>query len=393
MVRFCTHVSAAMLLLFLLNGCSNSDGEKNSPGKTAAPPPPEVERVAAVRKTVALQQVVPGRLQAVRSAEVRARVEGVVEKILFREGSDIKSGALLYQLDDRTLASQERSAQAALERAIAARQLSKQTVERYKQLVGKEAVSRQEYDQAEAQYKKEAAEVSAAEAALQRARIDREYAHITAPIEGRVGRSLVTEGALVGQKEPTHLTTIEQLDPIRVNFTQSGPDWFRLQQALRSGSAKALEPVAIRLLLEGEQSYPHAGQLNFTDMAIDPQTGAVALRAEFPNPERMLLPGQFVRVQLALASSEGITVPQKAVQTTAQGQTVLMVDEQNKVIPRPVQTGGFSGQDWLISEGLQEGERVIVSGIQKARPGSIVTAKDLPAPSPTAASTPPAANR
>ncbi len=375
----------AVAILFLLSGSGNSDTNKNSEGKTNAPPAPEVEMVAAVRKTVALQQQVPGRLQAIRSAEIRARVAGIVAQLQFAEGSDVKAGTPLYRLDDRTLLSQERSAQAALEKAIAERQLSKQTVERYKQLVGKEAVSRQEYDQAEAQYKKAAAEVSSAEALLQRARIDREYAHITAPIDGRVGRSLVTEGALVGQNEPTHLTTIEQLDPIRVNFTQSGPDWFRLQRALREGGAKALESVAIHLILDDDRPYPHAGTLNFTDMAIDPQTGAVALRAEFPNPERILLPGQFVRVQWALASSEGVTVPQRAVQTAAQGQIVLMLDEQNKVITRAIQTGGFSGQDWIINQGVKEGEKVIVSGIQKARPGTLVTPKDLTPESPSTA--------
>ncbi|MBF0097359.1 MAG: efflux RND transporter periplasmic adaptor subunit [Magnetococcales bacterium] len=386
-------LTAACGALVLLLGCSNGDSQKTGDSKSAAPPPPEVERVAAVRKTLALQQQVPGRLQAVRSAEIRARVAGVVAKQVFVEGSDVSSGAILYHLDDRTLASQVRTAQAAVEKSNAERQISRQTVERYKRLVGKEAVSRQEYDQAEAQLKKANAEVSAAEATLQRARIDLEYAHITAPIDGRVGRSLVTEGALVGHNEPTHMTTIEQLDPIRVNFSQSGPDWFRLQRAIREGGATPLEAVAVRLLLDDERLYPHSGKLNFTDMAVDPQTGAVALRAEFPNPERTLLPGQFVRVQLALASSDGITVPQKAVQTSAQGQIVLMLDENSKVVARPVQTGGFSGQDWIINDGLKEGDRVIISGIQKARPGTVATAKDLPAPAATDSAASPAANR
>ncbi|MEO5363789.1 MAG: efflux RND transporter periplasmic adaptor subunit [Magnetococcus sp. DMHC-8] len=348
------------------------------PAAKAAPPPPEVERVAAVRKTIALQQQVPGRLQAVRTADIRARVEGIVEQQVFTEGTEVKAGAVLYRLEARTLAAQVKSAQAALDSATAERLLARQLVERAKTLVHTKAVSQQDFDQADARHKKAVAEVMTAEAALSRARINLEYATITTPIDGRVGRSRVTEGALVGQKESTHLTTVEQLDPIRVHFTQSSPEWFRLQRTIRQGGAQPITPVTVQLLLDDDVRYPLTGQLHFTDMAVDPQTGAVALRAEFPNPDKVLLPGQFVRVQLAMANIDGITVPQRAVQTSPQGQVVLMVDEQNKVVPRPVQSGGFSGQEWIITTGLQEGEKVIVNGLQKARPGTVVTPRDVP---------------
>ncbi|MBF0191973.1 MAG: efflux RND transporter periplasmic adaptor subunit [Magnetococcales bacterium] len=370
------------LVLVLTGGCERGEapaGAAKAP-EAKAPPPMEVERVAAVRKTLSLRQEVPGRLQAVRTAEIRARVEGIVEQRLFSEGSEVSVGAPLYRLDARALEARVKSARAALDKAAAERLLAKQTAERLKGLVESDAVSRQEYDQAEAQLKKSGAETLAAEAELTRARIDLEYASIAAPIAGRVGRTRVTEGALVGKGEATHLTTVEQLDPIWVNFTQSGPDLFRMRRAIRQGGAKPIEEVEVQLILEDDVEYTLPGKLQFTDMAVDPQTGSVALRAEFPNPDRILLPGQFVRVRLAMVTSEGIAIPQRTVQTSPQGQIVLMVDENNKVVPRPIKTGGFSGQDWIVLEGLKEGEKVIGNGAQKVRPGAVVTPKDAETP-------------
>ncbi|MBF0161857.1 MAG: efflux RND transporter periplasmic adaptor subunit [Magnetococcales bacterium] len=366
---------SVVALLALLAACEAAP--PTAPAKAA--PAVEVELVAAIRKTIPLQQEMPGRLQAVRTAEVRAQVEGIVEQILFTEGTEVQAGALLYRLDARALESHVRSAQALLDRSTAERHLAQQTLDRIKTLASTRVASRQERDQAEAQLKKTTAEVAGAEAALRRAQIDLEHAHITAPIGGRIGRTRVTEGALVGQKEATHLTTIEQIDPIRVNFTQSGPEFFRMRQAIRQGNARPVEQVQLQLRLEENSAYPFPGTLLFTDLAVEPQTGSVALRAEFPNADKILLPGQFVRVTMTLATSEGITVPQRAVQASPQGQSVLMVDPQNKVFSRAVKTGGFSGQDWIILEGLQPGEKVIVNGVQKARPGSPVTPKVLEA--------------
>ncbi|MEO5347558.1 MAG: efflux RND transporter periplasmic adaptor subunit [Magnetococcus sp. YQC-9] len=375
---------ASPLLLSSLAGCERKEGVVDGAAKAApaAPPPMEVERVAAVKKVISLRQEVPGRLQAIRSAEIRARVEGIVERQLFTEGSEIEAGTPLYRLDGRTLEARVKLAQANLERAMAERNLAGKTLSRYKSLVEQDTVSRREYDQADAQFKKSSADIQASEAELTRARLDLEFANITTPISGRVGRSLVTEGALVGQKEPTHLTTVEQLDPIRVNFTESGSEFFRMRRAIRQGEARLVEDVDVRLILEDDQEYALPGKLQFTDMAVDPQTGAVALRAEFSNPERVLLPGQFVRVRLAMATREGIVIPQRAVQYAPQGQIVMMVDEANKVVPRPIQTGGFSGQEWIVTEGLKEGEKVIVEGVQKLRPGTIVSPKDVASPKP-----------
>jgi membrane fusion protein (multidrug efflux system) len=309
----------------------------------------------------------------VRSAQVRARVEGVVEKRLFTEGSDIKAGASLFQLDARTYSASAASAEADL-------LVAKNTVERYRPLLEMKAVSRQEFDLAEAKQKQ-------AEAALAKAKLDLENSTVPAPISGRIGRALVTEGALVGKGEATQLATIEQLDPIYANFTQSNADLLRLQQAIKAGRLKRAEGAKVELLLEDGSVYGQPGKLQFTDLAVDPNTGSVQLRAEFPNPKRELLPGTFVRIRFPEAIMDSaIRVPQRAVMMSPQGQSVMLVDAEGKVAPRPVKVGAMSGSDWIVAEGLKGGEQVIVNGLQKARPGSVV--KPVPlgvaAPAPAA---------
>jgi membrane fusion protein (multidrug efflux system) len=322
-------------------------------------PPPEVDVITVASASATVTQDLPGRLQAVRSAQVRARVEGVVEKRLFSEGTDIAAGTTLFQIDPRTYA----AAAAAAEADLAA---AKASFDRYKPLLEIKAVSQQEYDQAQARYKQ-------AEAALAKAKLDLENATPATPISGRVGRALVTEGALVGKGEATHLVTVEQLDPIRVEFTQSYSDLLRLQQAVKSGKRKKAESAQVELVLEDGSIYPEKGRLQFADLAVDPNTGAVALRAEFANPRRELLPGTFVRVRLPQALIDNaIRVPQRAVIGGAQGQSVMVVDAEGKVAPRPIKTSDMAGADFVVSEGLKGGEQVIVNGLQKARPGSVV---------------------
>lgn len=353
-----------LLLLALLAACG--DGEKKGPqgaGPGAGMPPPEVDVITVAAGSATITQDLPGRLQAVRSAQVRARVEGVVEKRLFVEGTDIVAGAPLFRIDPRTY----QAAAAAAEADLAA---AKATFDRYKPLLEIKAVSQQEYDLAEARYKQ-------AEAALAKAKLDLENAAPLSPIAGRVGRALVTEGALVGKGEATHLVTVEQLDPIRVEFTQTYSDLLRLQQAVKSGKQKKADAAQVQLMLEDGTVYPEKGRLQFADLAVDPNTGAVVLRAEFPNPRRELLPGTFVRVRFPQAQVDNaLRVPQRAVMGGAQGQSVLVVDAEGKVSPRPVRTGAMAGTDFVISDGLKEGEQVIVNGLQKARPGSVV--KPLP---------------
>jgi len=349
-----------LLLLALLAACGDG-GKKGPPGGApgAGMPPPEVDVITIAAGSATITQDLPGRLQAVRSAQVRARVEGVVEQRLFAEGTDIAAGTPLFRIDARSYQAQAASAAADLAAAQA-------VLARYKPLLDIKAVSQQEFDAAEARVKQ-------AEAASAKARLDLENALPPAPISGRVGRALVTEGALVGKGEATHLVTIEQLDPIRVEFSQSYSDLLRLQQAVKSGKQKKAEAAKVELVLEDGSLYPEKGRLQFTDLAVDPNSGAVLLRAEFPNPRRELLPGTFVRVRFPQAQLDSaIRVPQRAVQGGAQGQFVMTVDAEGKVAPRPIKTGSMAGADFIVDDGLKGGEKIIVNGLQKARPGAVV---------------------
>jgi membrane fusion protein (multidrug efflux system) len=351
---------SALILLTLLAACG--DGGKKAPAATgagAAMPPAEVDVITVAAGSATITQDLPGRLQAVRSAQVRARVEGVVEKRLFVEGSDVAAGTPLFRIDARTFQAQAASAEADVAAARA-------VFDRYKPLLDIKAVSQQEFDAAQARVKQ-------AEAALAKARLDMENAVPSAPISGRIGRALVTEGALVGKGEATHLATIEQLDPIRVEFTQSYSDMLRLQQAVKAGKQQRADAAQVELLLEDGSLYPAKGRLQFTDLAVDPSSGAVILRAEFPNPQRELLPGTFVRVRFPQAQLENaIRVPQRAVLGGAVGQSVMTVDAENKAVPLPIKTGAMAGGDFIVTEGLKGGEQVIVNGLQKVKPGATV---------------------
>ena len=387
-------VALPLLMLMLLAGCK-PNAEK-APGSSMAGggmPPPEVEVITVATRSVPSTVEIPGRMQAVRTAQVRARVEGVVEKRLFTEGSEVKAGSPLFRIDPRTLQANLASADAAVARAQADAAMAALTVERLRNLLPAKAVSQQEYDLAEAKRKLAEADVASAIATRSRARIDLENSTVPAPISGRIGRALVTEGALVGKGEATPLATIEQLDPIWVDFSQSSADFLRLRDGQKQAAG-----LPVRLVLENGRDYPMTGKLLFQDMAIDPATGSVGLRAEFPNPQRALLPGQFVSVRLPVSQAvDQNTVPQRAVQASAQGQLVMIVSPDGKLAPQPVKTAGLAGNDWVITEGLKGGEQVVVNGLQKARPGMPVKAvpvggaKSSPAPTPAPAPTPVAA--
>lgn len=346
------------------------------PNRPAARPggmaPAEVEVVTVGPKTVAQTVEVPGRMTAVRVAQVRARVEGILEKREYTEGSEVKAGQVLFRIDQRPLAANAESAKAALARARATALIAAQNLERMQALKDTKAIARQEYDQAVAAKAQGDADVAAAQAALTQAEINLSYTTVTAPISGRIGRALVTEGALVGKGEATHLATIEQYDPIWVDFSQSSAEFIQLRETMKSGRTKASR-APVKLVLETGREYAQPGKLLFNDLAVDPATGSVGQRAEFANPGRELLPGQFVTVRLPVAQAENvIAVPQKAVMTSAQGQMVMLVSPEGTVVPQPVKTGGLAGEDWLIAEGLKGGEQVIVNGLQKARPGAPV---------------------
>jgi len=370
-----------MLMTVSLAGCGG--GEKQaagSGGPGAGMPPPEVEVITAGVGSATITQDLPGRLQAYRTAQVRARVEGVIEKRFFQEGSEVKAGTSLFQIDAR-------SYKAAAESARADLAIANQTVARYKPLLEIKAVSQQEFDLANAKAKQaEAASILAAQAL--------EYASVPAAISGRIGRAMVTEGAFVGKGDATLLATIEQIDPIYANFTQSGANLLRLKQAVKSGNLKRADTIKAQLVLEDGSIYSKAGKIFFTDMAVDPGTGAVSMRATFPNPNRELLPGMFVRVRFPEAvASNVIRIPQRAVQAGPQGQFVMAVGAENKVAPIPIKTGSMAGNDFIISEGLKGGEQIIVNGLQKARPGSVVSPVPLPETGKSAVANPATTNK
>ncbi|WP_157219301.1 efflux RND transporter periplasmic adaptor subunit [Flavisphingomonas formosensis] len=341
-----------------------------------APPPPEVNVVTIQPQAIANVVELPGRVQAVRTAEVRARVDGIVERRLYEEGSDVRAGAPLFRIDPRPLAATYNAARAALARAQATATNAQQVVNRYTPLVSQQAVSKQEYDAAVATERQSQADVAQARAQVDSARLNLDYAAVTAPIAGRVGRAEVTEGALVSASQATLMTRIEQLDPIYVNFSQSNSELMDLRRDIASGriNIPSLDRVRVSLVLEDGSVYGLTGHLNFLDMSVDETTGSVSLRAEFPNPQRTLLPGQFVRARIqAGVAPGGVAVPQRSVMVTPQGASVMVVGKGNIAEARTVKLGGLQGGQWVILDGLKPGERVITDGVIKAKAGQPVT--------------------
>jgi membrane fusion protein (multidrug efflux system) len=359
-----TRTGLTLLAAGLLAACGPKPDGKPAMGNL--PPPPEVGVMTVATAPLELTTELAGRLQSVRSAQVRARVEGVVQKILFIEGSDVKAGAPLLIIDPRTY-------QAAAEAARAEASTAEQSLARNLSLLQVKAVSQQDVDAAQARQKQ-------AKAALAKAELDLENAAVQAPISGRIGHALVTEGALVGRGDSTPLALIEQLDPIYVNITQSESEQFALRQAIRRGEVSASQQLRVDLVQADGTLYPHSGKLTVTEKSVDPNTGTVFLRAEVPNPRHELMPGSYVRVRLAQARMDSaIAVPQRAVQMNTSGPYVLVVGDDEKVAPVSIQTGAMSGDQWVVKSGLKPGMRVVVDGLQKARPGSQVKPVSSPA--------------
>lgn len=344
----------------------------------AAPPPPEVGVVTATPAKVGVVSELPGRTEASRVAQVRARAAGIVQKRLFAEGSDVKAGQPLFRIDDAPYRAALASAQAALARAEANVLQTRAQAERYKPLAEANAVSQQEYIAAQAAWKQAEADVASAKAAVQTAQINLGYTSVTAPIAGRIGRALVTEGALVGQGEATQLALVQQVDPLYVNFTQSADEVLRLRADIASGryqSAGAPGSVAVSLVLDDGSVHPQRGRLLFSDLSVDPATGQISLRAEVPNPKGTLLPGLYVRVRLAQAElPAGIVLPQQAVQRGSAGDTVMVVGADGKAAARAVKLSQGPNRQWVVLEGLKAGEQVVVDGFQKIRPNAPVKA-------------------
>lgn len=372
---------AALAAVVVLGACSRGE-------PLPAPPAPEVAVIAARRESVPLTVELPGRTSAFRVAQVRARVDGIVRKRDFKEGSDVKAGERLYQIDPAPFRAALDSATAALEQARATSVSATALAERDKILVGGNAVSRQDYDNAVAAQRVAAANVAAAEAAVTTARINLGYTDVVAPIPGRAGISQVTEGAYVQAAAATLMTAVQQIDPIYVDLTQSSVEGLRLRRDVAAGRLKLNGPgeARVTLFLEDGSQYPATGTLQFTDITVDPSTGSVTVRAVFPNPRHVLLPGMYVRARIAEGTNEGaMLIPEVGVTHDASGQaTALVVGPDDTVAERAIQATRTLGASWVVEGGVAEGERVIVAGGQKVRPGMRVRAVAWQAPRPAA---------
>ncbi len=360
-------------LLLLLAACGPAaEAPKGPPG--GGMPPPTVGVVTVTPGDVALSVDLPGRLEAWRVAQVRARVPGLVARRLFTEGTEVKAGQPLFQLDDAAYRAALASTEAAVARADAGVAQAQAQVARNQPLADAKAISAQEWLVTQTTLKQAQADVATARAAVLSARINLDYAAIKAPIAGRIGRSLVTEGALVGQGEATQMAVIQQTQTLYVNFTQSAAEALRLRRAFEGGQLKRASSGAaaeLQVLLDDGSTYPLPAKLLFADPTVDAATGQVTLRAELPNPKGELLPGLFVKVRLVQATSQNaVRLPQQAVTRAAGGDSVLVVGADNKPLPRKITVGASLGSDWVVLGGLQAGDRVVVDGFQKLAMGA-----------------------
>jgi membrane fusion protein (multidrug efflux system) len=355
----------------LLSACNQATSQN-----TRTPPPPEVAVIEVHPQTVPLTRELVGRLAPTRVAQVRARVAGIILERAYKEGTDVEQGEVLYLIDPAPLQAELHAQEAALTRAQADAANAAAIAKRYRELAKKQLISTQDLDNALATERSTAAAVKQAQADVESARLDLGYATVTAPIAGRAGRSLVTEGALVGQGEATQLTSIEQIDPIYVNFSQSVAELRELR-----GTATAQHPARVDVLMQDGTPYPQAGTLDFSDLAVDPGTGAVSLRAVVPNPDRSLLPGMFVNLRLTSgAIDKAFVLPQASVSRDGQGAYALTVDADGKVGQRRLQPHGMTRTGWIVTGDLSDGDQVIVEGLQKVQPGG--TATTVPAATP-----------
>lgn len=366
----------AMLVLsgsFLLSGC----GEEQKQGGEMPPPDVKVVTLKAAPLTVSTE--LPGRTSAYRIAEVRPEVGGIILKRNYKEGSDVKEGESLYQIDPAPFQATLNSAQAELAKARANAELARLTVNRYKPLLGTNYISRQDYDEAVSTHAQAQAAVRAAQAAVQTAQINLNYTKVTSPISGLSGKSNVTEGALVASGQSQPLTLVQQIDPIYVDVTQSSDDYLRLKHEIASGIVdKEQGKIAVSLVTAENKDYTHKGYLEFSDVTVDETTGSITMRAVFPNPQESLLPGMFVRARVDEGvRPDAILVPQEGVIRTAKGGAVVnVVNAKNEIEVRPVTVGQSYGNKWLVTSGVNNGERVVVEGFQKIKAGAAVKATE-----------------
>jgi membrane fusion protein (multidrug efflux system) len=360
-----------LFLLLLVSACEEQ-----------APPPPQgapaVTVVTLKTQPVVLTRQLPGRTNASVIAEVRPQVTGIVKERLFDEGSLVAAGQPLYQLDDATYRARYNSALASLARAEATVEVARLNAARAEELVKANAVSRQDYENATAELQQAEADVGVAEAAVASSRVELDYARITSPIAGRIGKSTVTQGALVTADQPEPLATVQQLDPIYVDLTQSSSELLQLRRALAGGTVRGTEDTPVTVVLEDGTDFEHEGVLSFADVSVDPSTGSFSLRITVPNPDHLLMPGMYVRAVLSTAVQEdGILVPQQGIARDPKGNAnALVVGADGTVEQRTVEVSRTIGDKWLVGSGLMAGDRVIVEGVQKVQPGMPVEATE-----------------
>lgn len=372
-------VGISLLASLGLAACSDESQQKQAGAPPAMPPMP-VGVITAQSEAIPIVNELPGRVTPTRIAEVRPRVSGIVIERVFTQGSHVNEGDVLYRIDPEPFRLQVESAEAALQRAQAEQLNAKQNADRNKELQARNVASKQALDNSVAALAKAEADVASAKAALSTAKLNLAYADVKAPISGRIGRAMITEGALVGNTAQDVLATIQQLDPIYADFTQSVNDLLDLRRAAAAGKLTGgnESEAPVRLLFDDGTPYEHPGRLLFAEATVDATTGQVTMRGQFPNPGDNLLPGMYVRIQIEQGvETAAIAVPQQAIQRDTGGQALLyLVDENSKIVVRPVQTGRIVGDRWVISSGLQAGERVVVEGFQKVRPGAPVAAQE-----------------
>jgi membrane fusion protein (multidrug efflux system) len=360
------------LALLAVAGCTESQSSA-----TPAPPPPTAVSVVTVKpEPMPIVSDLPGRIAPTRIAEVRPQVTGIVLKRVFEQGSLVKEGDVLYKIDPASFRVQVESAQATLQRAVAAQNLARQQADRQKELSQRKISSLQDLDSALAQLAQADADVASAHAGLDAAKLNLQYSDVRAPISGRIGRALITEGALVSANGSENLATIQQLDPVYADFTQPSAEMRRLRKALKDGLLKspAAGQASVKLLFDDGSEYPHPGRLLFSESTVDETTGQITMRAEFPNADGDLLPGMYVRVLIEQAVDQAaLTVPVQAVQHDSGGKAQLyVVNDDNVVDLRTVKTGRTSGQRIVIASGLKSGEKIVVEGFQKIHSGATV---------------------
>jgi len=376
-----TRLTAAALLL-ALGGCGSNGGQggqggQGGPGGQAAPPPPPVSFVVVQQTPVSLTTTLPGRTAPFETSDVRPQVNGLVRARSFVEGDMVRAGQPLYRIDPAPYEAQVASARAAVARAQSTIASSGALARRYGELVKINAIARQEFENAQGSAAQARADVAAQQAALRSAQIDLARTTVRAPITGRIGRSLVTTGALVTSQQTNPLTTIQRLDPIYVDIQQSSADLLRLREQIMSGKISRDGAARVRVRLETGNLYPIEGTLRFADVTVDPTTGSQTIRALIPNPNGLLLPGMFVRAELPEGvQASAMLVPQRAVSRDERGNpTVMVVGAGNKVEVRPIATSRTQGDNWIVTGGLKPGDRVIVEGAMMLRPGMPVTPK------------------